>query len=116
MLNEILEAIQPNIIAIIIAILTGIASFIGTKIKNIYETKVNDETKRKVTKTVVNAVEQIYKDLKGPEKLEKAKENIIAMLNEKGITISELEIEMLIEEVCNSFNLGIMEVDVEDDK
>lgn len=106
MLNEILEAIQPNIIAIIMAILTGIASFIGTKIKNIYETKVNDETKRKVTKTVVNAIEQIYKDLKGPEKLEKAKENIITMLNEKGITISELEIEMLIEEVCNSFNLN----------
>ncbi len=107
MLESIFEAIQPNLVAIIMAILTGIASFIGAKIKTIYETKVNDDTKRKVVKTVVNAVEQLYKDLKGPEKLNKAKENIISMLNEKNITISELEVEMLIEEVCNSFNQGL---------
>lgn len=107
MLEIIWEAIQPNLVAIIMTILTTIATFIGTKIKAIYETKVNDDTKRKVVKTVVNAVEQLYKDLKGQEKLQKAKENIVAMLNEKGITISELEIEMLIEEVCNSFNKGL---------
>lgn len=107
MLESIWEAIQPNLVAIIMTILTTIATFIGTKIKAIYETKVNDETKRKVVKTVVNAVEQLYKDINGEEKLQKAKENIVAMLNEKNITISELEIEMLIEEVCNSFNQGL---------
>jgi intergrase/recombinase len=107
MLEIIWEAIQPNLVAIIMTILTTIATFIGTKIKAIYETKVNDDTKRKVVKTVVNAVEQLYKDINGEEKLQKAKENIVAMLNEKGITISELEIEMLIEEVCNSFNQGL---------
>ena len=107
MLENIWEAIQPNLIAIIMTVLTTIATFIGTKIKSIYETKVNDDTKRKVVKTVVNAVEQLYKNINGEEKLQKAKENIVAMLNEKGITISELEIEMLIEEVCNSFNQGL---------
>lgn len=107
MLESIWELIQPNLVAIIMTILTTIATFIGTKIKTIYETKVNDDTKRKVVKTVVNAVEQLYKNINGEEKLQKAKENIVAMLNEKGITISELEIEMLIEEVCNSFNKGL---------
>lgn len=107
MLESIWELIQPNLVAIIMTVLTTIATFIGTKIKAIYETKVNDDTKRKVVKTVVNAVEQIYKDLNGPQKLDKAKQNIVAMLNEKNIRITELETELLIEEVCNSFNQGL---------
>ena len=98
-----LELLQPYLMEIIVTILTAIATYIGAKIKKIYEEKVNDETKRKVVSTVVKAVEQLYKDLKGDEKLEKAKEAVLEMLNEKGITITELEMNMLIEEVCNSF-------------
>ena len=98
-----LELLQPYLMEIIVTILTAIATYIGTKIKKIYEEKVNDETKRKVVATVVKAVEQLYKDLNGEEKLEKAQENIVEMLNEKGIMITELEMNMLIEEVCNSF-------------
>lgn len=98
-----LELLQPYLMEIIVTILTAIATYIGAKIKKIYEEKVNDETKRKVVSTVVKAVEQLYKDLNGEEKLEKAKESIIEMLNEKGISITELEMNMLIEEVCNSF-------------
>ena len=98
-----LELLQPFLLEIIITILTAIATYIGAKIKKIYEEKVNDETKRKVVSTVVKAVEQLYKDLNGEEKLEKAQENIVEMLNEKGIMITELEMNMLIEEVCNSF-------------
>ena len=98
-----LELLQPYLMEIIVTILTAIATYIGAKIKKIYEEKVNDETKRKVVATVVKAVEQLYKDLKGEEKLEKAKEAILEMLNEKGIMITELEMNMLIEEVCNSF-------------
>ena len=98
-----LELLQPYLMEIIVTILTAIATYIGTKIKKIYEEKVNDDTKRKVVSTVVKAVEQLYKDLNGEEKLEKAQENIVEMLNEKGIMITELEMNMLIEEVCNSF-------------
>lgn len=98
-----LEILQPYLMEIIVTILTAIATYIGAKIKKIYEEKANDETKRKVVSTVVKAVEQLYKDLKGDEKLEKAKESVLEMLNEKGITITELEMNMLIEEVCNSF-------------
>ena len=98
-----LEFLQPYLMEIIVTILTAIATYIGAKIKKIYEEKANDETKRKVVSTVVKAVEQLYKDLKGDEKLAKAKEAVLEMLNEKGIAITELEMNMLIEEVCNSF-------------
>lgn len=53
---------------------------------------------------MVTAIEQLYADLKGKEKLEKAKKNIIELLSEKGISINELELNMMIEEICNSFN------------
>ena len=101
------ELIQSNILEIIITIMTGLATYIATRIKIKYEEYVNTETKQKIVKTVVNAVEQLYKDLDGTKKLEKAKENIIALLNEKGITITELEMDMMIEEVVNGFNNGL---------
>lgn len=99
-----LEIIQNNLVEILIAILTAIAGYFGDRIKKIYEDKVNTETKQKVVKTCVNAVEQLYKDLHGEEKLEKAKEAILSMLNEKGISITEIELDMMIESVVNGFN------------
>lgn len=103
-MSEFLGAIQPYLLEVIVAILTGVATYIGTRVKKVYEEKVNTETKEKVVSTVVNAVEQLYKDLKGEEKLNKCIENATEMLNEKGITVTELELRMLIESTVNSFN------------
>ena len=103
---EILEMIQPYLLEIIAGILTAVATYIGSKIKKLYEEKVNTETKEKIVKTVVNAVEQLYKDLHGEEKLDKCIETIVEMFNEKGLTAPELEIRMLIESVVNGFNKG----------
>lgn len=103
---EFLDMIQPYLLEAIMGVLTVIATFIGKKIKKLYEEKINTELKEKIVRTVVNAVEQIYKDLKGEEKLDKCLENIVEMFNEKGLTASELEIRMLIESVVNGFNKG----------
>ena len=54
----------------------------------------------------VKAAEQLYHELSGPEKLKKAQEGIVSMLNEKGIPISELEMNALIESVVCEFNYG----------
>ena len=89
---------------IVYALLTAIAGFIATKIKAIYEAKCDDETKKRVVRSCVKAVEQLYNDLGGAEKLERAKTNIIQILEQKGIVISELELDMLIEEVVAEFN------------
>ena len=88
---------------IIYALLSAAATAIGAWIGRIYREKVNDETKRKIVKTCCKAVKQLYKDLHGAEKYDKAVESIVAMLGEKGITITDLEIKMLIEEVCSDF-------------
>lgn len=106
-MGNILETIQPYILEIIVAILTGIASFIGMKIKKVYEEHVNTKTKKDVVDTTVKYVEQVYKDIHGQEKLIKAKEKALEWLNEKGISISDTELEILIEASVNGFNNGL---------
>ena len=89
---------------ILYAVLTALAGYIGIVAKRLYTKYVNDKTKQAVAKTVVQAVEQIYKDLHGEEKLNKALEAASEMLAEKGITITDLEMRMLIEAALAKFN------------
>lgn len=89
---------------ILYLIFTTIAGYLGIVVKNIYQKYVNDQTKKDVVKTVVQGVEQIYKDLHGEEKLDKALEAASEILLEKGITITEFELKMLIEASVAEFN------------
>ena len=84
--------------------LTAIAGYVGLKIKAYFEKKEIDVQTKKVISTVVRAVEQMYKDLHGQDKLDKALEFASEMLIEKGITISELELKLLIEDTVGAFN------------
>lgn len=100
------EIFATYALPIIAAAITALAGFLGTQLKGLYQKYVNDKTKEAVVRTCVKAVEQLYHDLGGPEKLEKAKEGIEQMLNEKGIPITELEMNLLIEAVVSEFNYG----------
>ncbi len=103
MLNELMTELQPVIINAAVVVFTTVASYVGMKIKNIYKEKVDTETKKKVVETTCRYINQLYNDLDGSQKLEKAKENIVDQLNEKGISITELELDVLIESTINSF-------------
>jgi hypothetical protein len=91
---------------VIAAALAGMAGYIGTQIKKLYEKYVNNKVKQDVVRTCVKAVEQLYHDLGGPEKLKKAQEGVRQMLDEKGIPITELELNLLIESIVSEFNYG----------
>ena len=89
---------------ILYAILTAIGGYLGIWAKKLYTKYVNDKTKQAVAKTVVQAVEQLYKDLRGEEKLEKALEAAADMLAERGIAVTDLELRILIEAAVGEFN------------
>lgn len=89
---------------ILYTIITAIAGYIGFVVKNLYQKYVNDNTKKAVVKTCVQAVEQIYTDLHGEEKYNKVVESASEMLTEKGITITDIELKMLIEAAVGEFN------------
>lgn len=100
------EIFSTYALPVIVAALTAVAGFVGTQIKKLYEKYVNDKVKQDVVRTCVKAAEQLYHDLGGPEKLKKAQEGVRQMLEEKGIPISELELNLLIESVVSEFNYG----------
>ena len=79
------------------AIVCAVGSAVALGLKSLLKKYVNDKTKKSIAKTVVAAIEQMYKDLAGEEKLNLAIKSMSEMLAEKGITISEIEIRMLLE-------------------
>lgn len=98
------EFINAYGMEILYAIITAIAGYVGIVVKNLYQKYVNDSTKKAVVKTCVQAVEQIYTDLHGQDKYNKVVESASEMLCEKGITITVIELKMLIEAAVGEFN------------
>lgn len=99
--NEFLSTYGMEILG---TVLTALAGYLGVVITNLCQKYLNDKTKQDVAKTCVKAVEQIYKDLHGEEKFNKALECISDMLAEKGIAVSDIEMKMLIESAVAEFN------------
>lgn len=89
---------------IVMMIVTAVFGMIGVMVKNLVAKYLNDNTKRAVAKTVVQFVEQCFKDIHGKEKLEVALNRACEMLTEKGINVSAMEMETLIEAAVAEFN------------
>lgn len=89
---------------IMYAIITAVAGYIGIVVKNLFTKYINDKTKAAVAKTAVQFVEQVYKDLHGEEKLSEALRAAAEMLIEKGITVTDLELRVLVEAAVAEFN------------
>lgn len=98
------EVITQIVIPVLSTLFIALAGVLATQLKLAYQKHVNTSLKKEVAETCVKAVEQIYNSCNGEEKLDKAKENMIKLLAEKGITISNLELDMLIESVVAEFN------------
>ena len=107
--SEVVNQLIQILLPVLATFLTGLFTYIGTRLKNAYEQKVNTETAKVVVENAVRFVEQLYKDLHGKEKLEKAVEQVSQILASKGINLSEAEINMLIESAVYGLNEGWFE-------
>lgn len=100
-MNDIINNYLQQIVLLLILALAG---WLGAQAKNLYRKYVTTEIKQSVCRTVVRFVEQVYKDLHGPEKLAQAMQRASEILEEYGITISETELVAMIEAAVNEFN------------
>lgn len=89
---------------IVTTIVTAIVGYIAVVAKNLAQKYINDKTKKDVAKIVVSGIEQCYKALDGPQKLQKALEAASSMLAEKGIKVTEVELRVLLESALSEFN------------
>lgn len=99
-----MNIISNYLTQILWAIFLAVAGFLGMQVKNLYKKYVTTEIKQAVCKTAVRFVEQVYKDIHGPDKLAKAMQRASEMLAEYGIVISEYELVSLLEAAVNEFN------------
>ena len=106
-MNELLLELQPYIISILAVLL----SYLGARLNKFLNSKIEKDKQEQIkdiVKGVVAFVEQVAKfdlELVGKEKYNLAKEKAVLLLNEKGLVVSETELDMLIE----SFVLGLKE-------
>lgn len=99
-LSEFMESYGIELIS---TALVAIAGYLGMFAKRLVEKYLNDKTAKSIAKTVVQAVQQMYKDMNGAEKLEKAMEAFSDMLEAEDIHISELQMRMLLEASVGEF-------------
>ncbi|MDD3341584.1 MAG: phage holin, LLH family [Bacilli bacterium] len=109
--GDIIEILQDQLLPIIGAVLTAIISFVGVSIRNAYTKYINTKTKKEIVKSTVEYVEQISKNLEmeSAEKYAEAKEKAMEWLKEKGISINDTELAILIESAVNQFKQTIKE-------
>ena len=63
--------------------LTTILSYVGLRLKGIYEEHINTKEKQAVVKHTVKYVEQVFGELEGCEKLQKAKKTVLFYYTKK---------------------------------
>lgn len=111
--TEILNQVLGIILPALATLLATWFAVLGNKMKNTYEQRINTQVKQDVVNATVQYVQQVYVALEGPEKLQKAIEQASAILQEKGIKVSEVELNMLIESSVYGLKQGLTEQPVE---
>ena len=98
------EFINTYGVELLYGAIVAIFGWLGAAAKKVFTKIANTKVKRDLAKTVVQFVEQVYKDLHGEEKLNVAMSAFSEMLAEEGIHVSELEMRMLLEAAVAEFN------------
>lgn len=100
-MNEILTTYGLEIVKAIVIALFG---YIGVILKNLAAKYITTETTRKVVKTTVGYVEQVYKDIHGEDKLAIALKTASEILDSKGIVVSAEELRATVEAAVEELN------------
>lgn len=105
-MEQIVETIMPAVLQLAGTVLMCVAGVVGYQIKKLYNKYVDNQTKYDIVNSTVEYVEQVYKDIHGEEKLQKALDRASELLANAGITVTTTELETLIEAAVNGFNGG----------
>ena len=99
-----MEIVNAYAMDILQAIVLAIAGCLGLALRKLATRYINTELKRTLAKTAAMFVEQAYKGLHGPDKLDKALQYVREMLAKNGIAFDPLEMTVLIEAAVGEFN------------
>lgn len=103
-MEDLMQVVTSTIITGVGAILATSLGIVTRKIINYLNEKEVSQQTKDIIKTAVRATEQLYKDIHGKEKLAKAKEYALELLESKGIEISDVELNLAIHDVVLALN------------
>lgn len=89
---------------LISVVVMALAGYVGLCIKRLYRKYVDNDVKAAVVWDAVRFIEQVYKDIHGPDKYNQALLYIESILEEKGIDYSAEEMEAMIEAAVHEMN------------
>lgn len=111
-MNDFIQALTPALVSVVVVILGYVAKIAGVAIKQVadkYEIKAKLDANKTIVDLSVKYAQQVFKEAKGEEKYEQAKEKALEIMNQKGIHISDAELNMLIEASVANFKKGLTE-------
>jgi len=98
-LTDLLNEIMPYLLGIMGTVITFIAGKLGLVAKDFFD----DITKRNLAEQTVKFVRQVGSTLELDEKFALAQKTMLEELSRKGIQVSDLELQVLIESAYNGF-------------
>lgn len=104
-----MQGLQEAVMQLAVVIITGLVSVLTAKATAYFREKgllAKLDAKKKSVDIAVNAVEQIYYQEEGPERYKQARTRAIDLLNKQGITITEQELDTLIEAAVSGMKQG----------
>lgn len=101
MIDILQEIVTSYLIPAVVTALGGFVAYIGTRLKKLYEEKVNDEKVRMIVDDVVAYVERTAKSEANAVKFNLALGKAAEWLNAKGFEIDATELALLIEASVN---------------
>lgn len=104
-----MQGLQEAVMQLAVVIITGLVSVLTAKATAYFKEKgllAKLDAKKKSVDIAVNAVEQIYYEEQGPERYKQARTRAIDLLNKQGITITEQELDTLIEAAVAGMKQG----------
>lgn len=111
-MNDFIQALTPALVSVAVVILGYVAKIAGVAIKQVadkYEIKAKLDANKTIVDLSVKYAQQVFKEANGEEKYEQAKEKALEVMNQKGIHISDTELNMLIEASVANLKKGLTE-------
>ncbi|WP_461199397.1 phage holin [Enterococcus sp. N249-2] len=108
-MDVLVDQLQPIIVQFLVVILSGIVTYVSAVVGS-YVNKKNLlaqlQSKQKYAEIVVNAVQQVYQEANGDEKLKEVQANLTDIFNKNGIKFTETEMNLMIESAVKGMKEG----------
>ncbi len=111
-MNELLQAITPILLASLVAIVGYLAKIAGIQVQRVadkYAIKAKLDANKTIVDLAVKYVQQVFNEADNKTKYNEAKNKALEILSEKGIKITDAELNMLIEASVANFKQGMSE-------